>query len=199
MNRPLYPDAPRAVPCLVVPNARFDRAAWPFGVALLIAGVTRLVLPFDGLYGQDAFAYFRFARALAPHLLHGAPLPDLFWPRGYPAAVAALLPLTGGGPFAGQLVSALATAWAAAATFLLLRELDDRRGAPNDPWRRRRPSSPGSASATSGIVLRTGQVVMADGLAIGLAATVLWCFARFLRDRRGPWLVGARSCSPGAR
>jgi hypothetical protein len=170
-----------------VPNARFDRAAWPFGVALLIAGVTRLLFPFDGLYGQDAFAYFRFARAIGPHLLHGTPLPDLFWPRGYPAAVAALLPIAGGGPFAGQLVSALATAWAAAATFLLVRELDRCRGVANDPTA---PLVAGLCVAASGIVLRTGQVVMADGLAIGLAATVLWCFARFVREGRGPWLVG---------
>ena len=182
-----------------MPNARFDRAAWPFGVALLIAGITRLLLPFDGLYGQDAFAYFRFARAIGPHLRHGTPLPDLFWPRGYPAAVAALLPFAGGGPFAGQLVSALGTAWAAAATFLLVHELDRRRGAPNDPPTPPTPPTPttptapfvaGISVAASGIVLRTGQVVMADGLAIGLTATVLWCFARFLRERRGPWLVG---------
>jgi len=173
-----------------MPNARFDRAAWPFGVALLIAGVTRLGLPFDGLYGQDAFAYFRFARAIGPHLLHGAPLPVLFWPRGYPAAVAALLPIAGGGPFAGQLVSALATAWAAAATFLLVRELELRRGPPKAPMVPTAPFVAGICVAASGIVLRTGQVVMADGLAIGLAATVLWCFARFLRDGRGPWLVG---------
>ncbi len=169
-----------------MPNARFDRAAWPFGVALLIAGVTRLSFPFDGLYGQDAFAYFRFARAIGPHLWHGTPLPALFWPRGYPAAVAALLPLAGGGPFAGQLVSALATAWAAAATFLLVRELDRSGGLPDNPTAR---VAAGMCVAASGIVLRTGQVVMADGLAIGLAATVLWCFARFLRERSGPWLI----------
>jgi hypothetical protein len=102
-----------------VPTVRLDRAAWPFGLALLIAAVTRLVSPFDGLYGQDVFAYFQFARAIWPHLVHGTPLPDLFWPRGYPIAVAVLLPLAGGGPFAGQLVSALALAWTAAATLLL--------------------------------------------------------------------------------
>jgi hypothetical protein len=168
-------------------NARFDRAAWPFGVALLIAGVTRLCFPFDGLYGQDAFAYFRFAQAIWPHLTRGAQLPVLFWPRGYPAAVAALLPMARGGPFAGQLVSALSTAWAAAATFLLVRELDIRRGAGRDPTG---PFVGGICVAASGIVLRTGQVVMADGLGIGLAATALWCFAHFLRARRGPWLVG---------
>ena len=170
----------------VLQTARFQGAACPFAVAFLIAGVVRLCLPFDGLYGQDAFAYFRFARAIGPHLLHGAPLPVLFWPRGYPAAVAALLPLTGGGPFAGQLVSALACAWTAAATLLLVKELDQRRGVPGDA---KASFVAGLCVAASGMVLRSSQVVMADGLAIGLCATVLWSFARFLRTRHGPWLV----------
>ncbi len=171
-----------------MPTERFDRAVWPFAVALLIAGVVRLCLPFDGLYGQDAFAYFRFARAIGPHLLHGAPLPLLFWPRGYPAAVAALLPITGGGPFAGQLVSALACAWTAAATLLLVKELEHLRGGPADSTA---PIVAGLCVAASGVVLRCSQVVMADGLAIGLCATALWSFARFLRTQRGPWLVAS--------
>ncbi len=179
-----------------MPTVRLDRAAWPFGVALLVAGVTRLVYPFDGLFGQDAFAYFRFARAIWPHLLHGAPLPDLFWPRGYPIAVAALLPLVGGGPVAGQLVSTLALAWTAAATLLLTAELDRRRrgGAPADggaPPDGVAPAVAGLVVAGSGIVLRSSQVVMADGLAIACVATALWCFARHLRERRAAWLVGA--------
>jgi hypothetical protein len=181
---------------LAVLSARFDRAAWPFGVVLLIAGVTRLCLPFDGLFGQDAFAYFRFARAIWPHLAHGAPLPDLFWPRGYPAAVAALLPLAGGGPFAGQLVSTLACAVAAAATFLLVRELPGLGLGPEGPKgelpKAELPTArvvAGICAATSGVLLRCSQVVMADGLGVGLSAVTLWCFARHLRTRRGPWLV----------
>jgi len=162
----------------------WQRAALPFAVALLLAAVTHAALPFDGLYGQDAFAYFRFARAILPHLVSGAPLPDLFWPRGYPAAVAALLPLTGGSPVAGQIVSALACAWAAAATSLLVRALE--RG---HAGRGAAALVAGLAVATSGAVLRSSQVVMADGLALGLAATAILCAVRFGIDRRGPWLV----------
>jgi hypothetical protein len=187
-SAPLYPAATPAVAWPPVPTARFDRAACPFAVALVIAAVTRLAAPFDGLFGQDAFAYFRFAKAIGPHLFHAAPLPALYWPRGYPAAVAVLLPLVGGGPFAGQLVSALAIAWAAAATFLLVREFDRMRGGPDDPTAR---IVAGLSVAASGIALRTGQVVMADGLGIGLGATALWCLARYLRGGRGPWLVAA--------
>jgi hypothetical protein len=165
---------------------RLDRAVWPFAMALSIAGITRLAFPFDGLYGQDGFAYFRFARAIWPHLLRGAPWPDLYWPRGYPAAVAGLLPLTGDGPLAGQIVSTLACAWAATATFLLVKELERMRGAATDPTA---AVVAGICVAASGAVLRTSQVVMADGLALGLAATTLWCAARHLRERRGAWLV----------
>src|SRR5690349_5357575 len=67
--------------------------------ALLVAGVAataalaaRLAWPFDGLYGQDAFAYVRYARALWPWLVRGAPLPIYLWPAGYPLLVALALP-----------------------------------------------------------------------------------------------------------
>ncbi len=157
-----------------------------FVLALAIAAVVRVAFRFDGLYGQDAFAYFRFARAIGPHLLRGAPLPLLFWPRGYPAAVAALLPLAGGTPLAGQLVSALGVAAAAAATALLASELQRGRGRTPELAV---PLVAGGCVAASGIALRLGQLVMADGLALGLAAIALWTAARHARTGHGPSLV----------
>ncbi len=155
-------------------------------LAAAVALVVRAAFRFDGLYGQDAFAYFRFARAIGPHLLRGAPLPLLFWPRGYPAAVAALLPLTGGTPLAGQIASALGVAAAAAATALLAGELQRARGeTPNAVG----PAVAGICVAASGIALRLGQLVMADGLALGLAAIGLWTAARHARTGHGPSLV----------
>src|SRR3954470_3814619 len=110
-------------------RARVARSLRPLpdsGAALLIAGVAvaaalaaRLGLPFDGLYGQDAFAYFRYARALWPWLLRGEPLPIYYWPAGCPLLVALALPLFGGGSAAGQAVSIASIAVAAACTFLL--------------------------------------------------------------------------------
>ena len=161
----------------------------PFAVALGVAGATRVCFPFDGLYGQDAFAYFRYARALWPHVFGGAPLPDLYWPIGYPVTVALLLPLSGGGPGAGQIVNALSCAWAAAATALLVRgveRVDGKTG--DDAW----PALlAGLCVALSGAVLRSSQVVMADGLALGAAAGALFCVVRYVNDPRGPWLVAA--------
>jgi hypothetical protein len=166
------------------------RCPWlaAFATALLVAGVTRSFFPFDGLYGQDAFAYFRYAQALWPHLRTGAPLPVLYWPAGYPVTVALLLPLTRGGPFAGQMVSAFACAWAAAATSLLVRDLGRPKGEPRgDPW----PALvAGLAVAMSGAVLRSSQVVMADALGLGATAAALVCLVRYAETARGPWLVG---------
>ena len=93
------------------------------GVALAAALAARLAWPFDGLYGQDAFAYFRYARALWPWLLRGEPPPIYYWPAGYPLLVALALPLFGGGSAAGQAVSIASVACAAGCTFLLCREL----------------------------------------------------------------------------
>ena len=160
----------------------------PFAVALGIAGATRLCFPFDGLYGQDAFAYFKYARAIGPHLFSAAPLPHLYWPIGYPLTVALLLPVTGGHPAAGQVVNALACAWAAAATALIVRSLGLR---DLQTWGRRFPSIlAGLAVASSGAVLRSSQVVMADGLALGATAAALFCAVRYVEREGGPWLVG---------
>ncbi len=161
---------------------------WPFAVALGLAAVTRLYFRFDGLYGQGAFAYFRYARALWPHLAGGAPLPDLYWPIGYPITVALLLPLSNGSPAAGQWVSALSCAWAAAATSLLVRKLGPRRAeTPGDPTA---AIVAGLTVAVSGAVLRYGQVVMSDPLAMGATATALLCAVEYVERHRGVWLFG---------
>src|SRR3954453_22497617 len=75
------------------------------GVAVAAALAARLAWPFDGLYGQDAFAYFRYARAWWLGLRPGEPLPIYYWPAGYPLLVALVLPLFGGSSAAGQVVS----------------------------------------------------------------------------------------------
>ena len=68
-SAPLAPLARLAQSVRSLPDRR--AALLIAGVAVAAALAARLAWPFDGLYGQDAFAYFRFARALWPWLLHG--------------------------------------------------------------------------------------------------------------------------------
>src|SRR3954463_15149223 len=130
------------------------------GVAVAAALAARLAWPFDGLYGQDAFAYFRYARGLWPWLLLSEPLPIYYGPAGYPLLVALALPLFGGGSAAGQAVSVASIAAAAACTFLLCRELPDAPGCRPAAW------VAGLAVALCGDALRAGLVTMSDALAL---------------------------------
>jgi hypothetical protein len=43
--------------------------------------------PFDGLYGQDPYAYLNFSRSLSL-FISGIELPPFFWPWGYPIVLA---------------------------------------------------------------------------------------------------------------
>ncbi len=169
-------------------GAASDRLA-----ALLIAALgaavaltVRTAWPFDGLYGQDAFAYFRYARALWPWLLRGEPLPIYYWPAGYPLLVALALPLAGWGSAAGQAVSILAGAGAAGLTYLLSRAL-----LPDAPGDRLAAWVGGLAVALSGAVLRANLTVMSDALAMACCAAALWAMARYTRTWYWPWLAGA--------
>ncbi len=156
------------------------------GVAVAAALAARLVWPFDGLYGQDAFAYFRYARALWPWLLRGEPLPIYYWPAGYPLLVALALPLFGGSSAAGQAVSIASVAVAAACTFLLSRELLlDAPGGRLAAW------VAGLAVALCGDTLRAGLVTMSDALALACCAAAMLALTRYTRTARGRWLAAA--------
>jgi len=163
------------------------------GVAVAAALAARLAWPFDGLYGQDAFAYFRYARALWPWLLRGEPLPIYYWPAGYPLLVALVLPLFGGSSAAGQAISIASIEVAAGCTFLLSREL-----LPDAPGGRLAAWVAGLAVALCGDALRASLVAMSDALALACCTASILALARYRRTRRNPdgwrggrWLAAA--------
>lgn len=80
------------------------------GTVLLAAiwAAFRLGSGFDGLYGQDAHEYLRYAGEVRGFLLGGPAPGPFFWPVVYPALAAALSFVTGSTVSAAQLVSALA-------------------------------------------------------------------------------------------
>src|SRR5215212_11979181 len=167
-------------------GAMSDRQAALLIAALgaTVALIVRTAWPFDGLYGQDAFAYFRYARALWPWLLRGEPLPIYYWPAGYPLLVALALPLFGGSSAAGQAVSIASIAVAAGCTFLLCREL-----LPDAPGGRLAAWVAGLALALCGDALRAGLVTMSDALALAGCAAAMLALARYRRTRQEHWLM----------
>jgi 4-amino-4-deoxy-L-arabinose transferase-like glycosyltransferase len=146
---------------------------------------------FDGLYGQDSFAYFHYATGpLRESLLHLQPPPPFFWPPGYPLLVALLSAMVGVVPLTGQLVSIAGGAAVPGFTVLLAREMGrpDRTTGMNLPWRSV-PLIAGLVVAATGQLLQSSIVVMSDTLGLAAATAGAWAIARYRRTGEARWLA----------
>jgi 4-amino-4-deoxy-L-arabinose transferase-like glycosyltransferase len=161
-------------------------------LALLLYQALILARGFDGLYGQDAFAYHDYALALRESLArHQAP-PHFNWPIGYPALELLLATLVGWTPHAGQLASSLSGAGVVVMVYLLGHELcrADGRTEPQARW-------VGTVAAL--LTVGCGQLwqwsiaVMADAPALFWATLGAWSLVRHGRGpgRRGLGLAAA--------
>ncbi len=106
--------------------ARLPQGFWWMSIA---AGPTLAAVlawrTFNGLYGQDPYAYYDYAmgNSLIADLIHFRPLPPFFWPPGYPLLISFAALFIGPSPLAGQLVSLFMGIAAGLATALLAREV----------------------------------------------------------------------------
>jgi hypothetical protein len=176
-------------------HAGRSRARWQVLLTGLIppiaAGTLAWVNGFDGLYGQDAFAYYRYAVVALREQLY--PPPPFFWPPGYPLLILLTTILVGITPLAGQLISLICGGLTAVFTALLTHEVlvsDD--------------TNTGVASLVAGLAMGfTGQlwqssaVIMADTPSLAAATLGMWalsCWTRLTRDdatspRAVYWLI----------
>ena len=178
----------------VVLVARGDQWLALLPAALLAAAaVTALILTgFDGLYGQDSFAYFHYATgALRQHIAHLEGLPSFFWPPGYPLLVAAASSVVGVVPAAGQIVSIAAGAAVPALTFALAKEIVARPAGPTRTvaeWAFV-PLVAALIAAVTGQLLQSSLVVMADTLGVAAATMGVWALLRYQRTGAARWLT----------
>ena len=100
---------------------------WPAGLfvlALLVRAGILLGQGFDGLYGQDPFAYYTYAVGpLKMALLHFQPWPPFFWPPGFPLLLTLGSFIFGATPLVGQWISLIAGSLVPVLTFALAREV----------------------------------------------------------------------------
>ena len=162
-------------------------AVWllALGVPLVLLGVTAL-RHFDGLYGQDAFAYYDYATGPVRQSLPSLRLPPpFFWPPGYPLLVALVSFVVGISPRAGQFVSLGAGLLAPLFTALLAREVWSET---DDGWGL--PVLAGALAALVGQLWQSSVVVMADTAGLAAATAGVWALARYGR-RAGGAVAGA--------
>ncbi|GAB4452341.1 MAG: hypothetical protein Kow0031_34740 [Anaerolineae bacterium] len=155
-----------------------------FALALLPRLAAALFWHTDGLYGQDAYAYFEQAAALARRLPAGLPPPQFHWPNGFPLLAALLMPLTGVSPLAGQLVALLSGALLSPLLYLLCRDLF-----PGEPRGHIAGLIAGLSVAVAGQPLLSSIVVMADMPALMWLTLAAWLTVRSARPRPQPALT----------
>lgn len=148
------------------------------GLSLLVIiplAILILTTGFDGLYGQDPYAYYKYAVGpLRANLLGIRSWPPFFWPPGYPVLVALLSFITGVRPLAGQLVSLLAGALVPPLTALLAREVW-----PQATPKWLVPAVAGLLVALMPQLWQSSSVVMADTTALAAVTLGVWALARY--------------------
>lgn len=155
-------------------------------LALFLAGIgLRLLVlandPFDGLYGQDAYAYYDFAGELRLAANMGSAPPAFFWSLGYPALLAGVFSIFGTSPATGQALNIVLAALLPLLVYIIARQIGLMRPA---------------AFAAALVMLCCGQalqssiVLMADIPALFWATLSACALLAYLDHRHsGGWLV----------
>ncbi len=133
---------------------------------------------FDGLYGQDAYAYYNFANDLRA----GNLLKPFFWPLGYPALLALGFAVFGSAALTAQGISLLLGALLSTFVYVLARQV----GA--------RPSgalAAGLIVAVSGQAIQSSFVAMADIPALAWAAVSAILLLAYLRTDALRWIIAS--------
>jgi len=157
-----------------------------FATALGVRLGVIAVWGFDGLYGQDAFAYFDQSVAIADRLKTGCPpMPGFFWPNGYPILGALALLVTGGAPTAPQLVNVILGSLLAALLAVAARDIG--RAVFDDIGGEVCALAAGLATAIAGQLVLSSVVVMSDMTATFLLALAALSIHRLIRDPQRWW------------
>ena len=180
--------------CIVNPSNH--RYPWlVLAVVLTAVSVARVALVlrtgFNGLIGQDAYAYFGYV--IDSLVVDGAlvfPPPSFPFPPGYPYLVAAGVLVLGPGPWVGQLLSFAAGLLAPVLSALLAHRLW-----PDRVWI---GVMAGSLVALNGHLGRASMLVMSDACGLAAATASVLLVVHYRRNQRVSWLLAAAALAAAA-
>ena len=160
----------------------------PDGILLTFIFVTSLLLRlllvipagFDGLYGQDPYAYYGYAQQLIAFTQIGTIPEPFFWPVGYPALLALSFSLFGIQPVVAQAVTMLSGMFLALLVYIFGRQLGaGRSGA----------FSAAVLMSVSGQALQSSIVIMSDIPALTWSTTSAITLWRYRQTGNRGWLA----------
>ncbi|MEP7287344.1 MAG: glycosyltransferase family 39 protein [Chloroflexota bacterium] len=163
-----------------------------FAVSLGLRVFAAQALQFDGLYGQDAYAYYSYGQQLREALAQFHLPSGFYFPLGYPALVALGFTITGQQPFSAQIVSLLAGAAVSIFALLLTMEIA-RKVLPSTPHRKRLARPAGIVTwaivTVCGQLMQSSIVIMSDSAALMWAVMSAWALLVYGRSRQPAWLA----------
>jgi 4-amino-4-deoxy-L-arabinose transferase-like glycosyltransferase len=177
----LPPKTDEAVPCPYSVRAEIVLICLLFVASLFVHLWFLYPSPFDGLYGQDSYAYFDFAGELRTAISQGRAPGAFFWPLGYPVLLAVGFALFGTQAVVGQAINIILGTALTPLVYILARQIGLKRT--------------GSLIAAllmtlCGQALQSSLVLMSDipGLFwTALSAVLLWAYLQSSHKTR--WLV----------
>lgn len=140
-----------------------------FGCSLVLRAF--FAVGFDGLYGQDAYAYYNFAGELGRTFEQGTRLPPFFWSLGYPALLAAGFAVFGATPLTAQAISLVFGGLIPALVYVLARQMGAKTAG---------ALAAGLIAAVCGQAIQSSIVVMADIPALFWATASAVCLMHYI-------------------
>jgi len=159
-----------------------------FTISLIIRVYPAVVLRFDGLYGQDPYAYYSYGQQVRDSVSRLQLPGKFYWPLGYPALVALGFKLTNDQPLGPQIVTLMAGAAVSVLTFLLAFELARSSGS-SGRFARIAGLVAWAVVAGCGQLIQSSMVIMADAPALMWATLSAWGLVRYGRTRRPGWIA----------
>jgi len=172
-----------------------DRVKRPlalFGISFALKVFMAAALHFDGLYGQDAFAYYSYGQQIRTAIAHFQMPGHFYWPLGYPALAALSFGLVGERPLGPQLVSLIAGALVSVFAYLMAETtalyLLDRH-----PAHRRLGRIAGiiawAITTACGQLNQSSFVIMSDAAGLMWASLSAWALLVYGRSLRPHWIA----------
>ncbi len=134
---------------------------------------------FDGLYGQDPYAYYDFSRELVYFVQTGNAPGPFFWPIGYPLLLSLVFGLFGTSEAIAQAMSLGAGALLTPLVYGLARQMGVNRGG---------AFTAAIVMTVCGQALQSSIVIMADIPALALATMSAFALWRFNKTDKRRWL-----------
>jgi 4-amino-4-deoxy-L-arabinose transferase-like glycosyltransferase len=150
----------------------------------LVIWILLRLFDFNGLYGQDAYEYLRYADALVDWMKKGNPPGDYFWPVNYPFFGALGGYLTGNTLACLQFISVFSLTAAAFVVYRVLGDFRERNSDKNILF-----LYCFCCCLMAPFLLRSAMLVMSDSVAILGVVCFYYGYFRYERTKKAKWLL----------